>query len=1579
MSTTVDERVVQMRFRNENFEKEANKTIQTLAKLKTSSDLSGAGKGLETLSASLKNIGNNTSFTNISNGLETVKVQFSALQTISDTVWRSITNGAINTAKKMMSVMNAPINQIKEGGKNRALNIEQAKFQLEGLGVTWASIEEDINYGVQDTAYGLDSAAKAAAQLVASQVSLGEDMKTALRGISGVAAMTNSEYDDIAHIFTTVAGNGRLMGEQLQQLSGRGLNAAASLGKYLGKSEAEIREMVSKGKISFEVFSKAMDETFGDHAKDANKTFTGALSNTKAALSRLGADVATSGFESLRQMMVATIPVLKSLKTQLGPVYTALSEGMNDLTSVVVVGLKRINKMVDSSEFGNFLKNIASKVTTSTNRLYKGFKQFVDLGGVEHILTGICNIFEALNQIIRPIKIGFKDIFPNSFLDNLAIIAMRFENFTKKLWLTVDAQQGVRIIAQKLASGLMKIIEVVKAVGRIFKSVIGDIRDFVVALLEYVGMPEFHDNPLEWLFNSKIVKFITDKFIPAIQKIYDKLVHLDELFFKIKRSIKEAFNKDNLELDADKELFTFESIVDVFEWLKEQATKVKDIFSGIFAVMSEKPAKNNIFSVIKNALASSEGLPMIERLKAIITGIKNEYEELKGPIETAEKIFKPLIDLFNKAGEKIIGLLKTLKPTDYALIALVASFISVNSSVKKLIKNFAKLPNMVEGFFNLFKNVKQKGLLKSTLDNLLDPFIKLREKSEKQLKMQIFVNNMTKISASILMLAASLKLISTIDSWSLLRGVGVITLFIGVLMKLSEQLAISLSGFEMKNFTKISGMLLLLSVSVALLANSLKKVSSIGNIGVILSSILAIIGMMGSLALIAYLLSTQVETMSKGATLLIIFAASIKILADAVYKLATADQAGIKMALLTVYSLMGVLTGFTLVLANLAPELSKGAGVLLAFSASIYILSSSVKKLADLKIEDITQGLTAIMLLMGSMFGVILLLSVLVKNDLPKIALAIIAFATSVYILSNSLAKISSIDPNNLQNSMLALGTIALGMMVVATVLSNLKDLPKVTLAILGFAVCIEILSNALVKISSIKTEKLYNSFVTLSGIVALMLVVTYTLSKLNDIGKVALAIVTFATSVVILAAALRIVAGIDSDKLAGTTIALIAVMVSLAAVIALLDGLKVSINTITAIATMGTVVIMLAKGLDILASALVKVAGIPWESLKSAGAALAVGLAAFVAVAALAAVAGSSLLVGAIGVAAFGIAMGLCVIPIILLTAAISGFILLLPKMIEALTNTVLAFKEFMVTVKDNAFAIGEAAGEMGFNFIAGFISGIEKGKLNLLNAIIETAKNIIDWFKEKLHINSPSKDGISIGGYFIDGITQGLKEKLNNINIVAGDIAKGLINGLKEKLKDIKFAAKELGSVFINSFKKVLDINSPSEVMRKLATFVIAGFSSGIDDGESDVEESALTMKNTLLDAFGNENISPTITPVLDLSQIKSGAGMLNGMLSNGSYAVEAAARLTASNANQVDNAKTNNEYRELVFELRNLRNDVVTLGNKVNNLKVYMNTNALVGQIAPAINQKLGTSYNRSARATGTKKAAIKKRYG
>ena len=172
------------------------------------------------------------------------------------------------------------------GGKRRAMNIENAHFQLQGLLKDEAKVQavmDDAMDSVDGTAYAYDEAAKAASQFAASGMEAGEKMQASLRAITGVAAMTNSEYESISQIFTTVSGNGRLMGDQLLQLSSRGLNAAATLADYMTKvgngakvTEGEVREMVSKGEISFDLFAAAMDDAFGEHAKKANETFTGA-------------------------------------------------------------------------------------------------------------------------------------------------------------------------------------------------------------------------------------------------------------------------------------------------------------------------------------------------------------------------------------------------------------------------------------------------------------------------------------------------------------------------------------------------------------------------------------------------------------------------------------------------------------------------------------------------------------------------------------------------------------------------------------------------------------------------------------------------------------------------------------------------------------------------------------------------------------------------------------------------------------------------------------------------------------------------------------------------------------------------------------------------------------------------------------------------------------------------------------------------------------------------------------------------------------------------------------------------------
>lgn len=68
-----------------------------------------------------------------------------------------------------------------EGGKNRALNIEQAKFQFKGLGLDVDKTMESASKAVQGTAYGLDEAAKIAGIFGTSGMQAGEEMTTALR------------------------------------------------------------------------------------------------------------------------------------------------------------------------------------------------------------------------------------------------------------------------------------------------------------------------------------------------------------------------------------------------------------------------------------------------------------------------------------------------------------------------------------------------------------------------------------------------------------------------------------------------------------------------------------------------------------------------------------------------------------------------------------------------------------------------------------------------------------------------------------------------------------------------------------------------------------------------------------------------------------------------------------------------------------------------------------------------------------------------------------------------------------------------------------------------------------------------------------------------------------------------------------------------------------------------------------------------------------------------------------------------------------------------------------------------------
>ena len=109
MSTTIDERVVEMRFDNKQFESNVQTSLSTLDRLKKSLNLSGAAKGFDEIDSASKKVNMN----GLANAVESVRLKFSALEVMAVTALANITNSALNAGKRIVSALT--IDPIKTG------------------------------------------------------------------------------------------------------------------------------------------------------------------------------------------------------------------------------------------------------------------------------------------------------------------------------------------------------------------------------------------------------------------------------------------------------------------------------------------------------------------------------------------------------------------------------------------------------------------------------------------------------------------------------------------------------------------------------------------------------------------------------------------------------------------------------------------------------------------------------------------------------------------------------------------------------------------------------------------------------------------------------------------------------------------------------------------------------------------------------------------------------------------------------------------------------------------------------------------------------------------------------------------------------------------------------------------------------------------------------------------------------------------------------------------------------------------------------------------------------------------------
>ena len=408
MSRTIEENVVVLKFDQEDFQSNVEKAVGVLDKLSNSIDKSSSGNSLKSINTAIKNV----DFDSMSKGIDNISSKFGVLGAVGQAAISKLTQ---TTMDKVGSILTSVPNKIFKGGLTRALNLQQAEYQVKALGFTWKSTMKSmegetkdvftaVDRAVTGTAYSLDQAAMTASQILASNPSLSlEDLEMHLKRISGVAAMTGREYSEIGYIFAQVSGQGRLMGDQLMQLSYKGLNVASDIAKYLNSNkeafdkviskesvsrlqklgiqskvtEGQIRELVSDGVIDFETFSAAT-EHYMSSAFGANELYTGSLANLNAALARLGEKLETNKIENLTRIFNALRPLINTISERLNPVINLINKASDAITSKFVKAINWVNKalggVVDNGKVdkvSKIIENVSNKTKKSSDTIEK--------------------------------------------------------------------------------------------------------------------------------------------------------------------------------------------------------------------------------------------------------------------------------------------------------------------------------------------------------------------------------------------------------------------------------------------------------------------------------------------------------------------------------------------------------------------------------------------------------------------------------------------------------------------------------------------------------------------------------------------------------------------------------------------------------------------------------------------------------------------------------------------------------------------------------------------------------------------------------------------------------------------------------------------------------------------------------------------------------------------------------------------------------------------------------------------------------------------------------------------------------
>ena len=284
-------------------------------------------------------------------------------------------------------------------------------------------------------------------------------------------------------------------------------------------------------------------------------------------------------------------------------------------------------------------------------------------------------------------------------------------------------------------------------------------------------------------------------------------------------------------------------------------------------------------------------------------------------------------------------------------------------------------------------------------------------------------------------------------------------------------------------------------------------------------------------------------------------------------------------------------------------------------------------------------------------------------------------------------------------------------------------------------------------------------------------------------------------------------------------------------------------------------------------------------------------------------------------------------------MTNALKGLSEVKTSTVSGFTEAIRMLAETDINSASNAFSvIRDKMKGVGQGMVMSFNEGLTSKIPDITSAIAKMASRI------KSSITSTGKAATKLVDQLLKQITKTVQNNKSSFESAGKDLGSGLVKGINAKKPAVYKAAYLLGQSAVQGEKDGQKSNSPSKLTIQSGKWFGEGLVIGINRMIKPVSNSAYGLGETATETIStavskitdlvNSDIDaqPTIRPVLDLSDVKSGMGSMNGLFSGRTLSVNMAGvgSLSASMANR----QNGNGSSEIVSSIKALRKDIANM---------------------------------------------------